>query len=100
MILSAMKYHLDNAQVQHYGCAALQNLAMNDNNKVMIAETGGIPTIVSAMKYHSSNINVQHYGCAALGTLAVNDNNKKMHDCCCRRYSYDCVCNELSFRQC
>ena len=87
-------------KMQEYGCAALWNLAANEDNKVTIAEAGGITTIQSAMKTYYFNANVQYYGCAALGTLAVNDNNKKMHDCCCRRYSYDCVCNELSFRQC
>jgi hypothetical protein len=39
--------------VQEYGCAAISNLAVNDNNRVTIAEEGGIPMILSAIKTHS-----------------------------------------------
>ena len=76
-ILSAMSFHCSNANVQHYGCGALNNLAVNENNKVKIAEAGGITIILSAMKKISSNADVQHYGCAALHSLAWNNANNK-----------------------
>ena len=64
-------------KMQEYGCAALWNLAANEDNKVTIAEAGGITTIQSAMKTYYFNANVQYYGCAALGTLAVNNLSNK-----------------------
>ena len=74
-ILSAMrdKTHLLNAQVQHYGCAALWTLAVNDKNKETIAEAESIPTILSAMKFNKYNAKVQHYGCAALWLCSTWD---------------------------
>ena len=59
MIVSAMNCHLDSADVQHYGCAALCCLAENDINKVAIANAGGIDVIESAKRNHSSNAHVQ-----------------------------------------
>ena len=53
-------------------------MALNENNRVTIAEAGGIITILSAMKTHSSNATVQEYGCGVLGNLAVNNDNNKM----------------------
>jgi hypothetical protein len=68
-ILSAMKSHSSNANVQHYGCGALWTLAFVDKYKVEIAEGRGITTSLSAMKGHSSNSNVQHYGVEHFGNL-------------------------------
>ena len=74
-----MRNHPYNANIQHYGCAALQNLAMNEKSKTTIAEAGGITTILSAMKTHSFNSKVQYLCIAALSNLAdKNENNKVM----------------------
>ena len=78
LILSAMKDHSSNANIQHYGCGALQKLAGNDNNKVVIADEGGIARIVSAMRTHPNNANVQEYGCAALRCLAENNEKNRV----------------------
>jgi hypothetical protein len=43
-ILSGMKDHIDHAGVQEQGCGALRNLATNDDNEVLIAEAGGMPS--------------------------------------------------------
>ena len=69
MIVFAMNCHLGNADVQHYGCAALCCLAENDINKVAIANAGGKGAIESAIKKQPNNANVQYYGCAALRIL-------------------------------
>jgi len=45
---------------------------------VIIAEAGGIPTILSAMRTHSSNATVQEYGCGALWKLALNNDNNNV----------------------
>ena len=75
-VCKVMENHLSNSNLQHYGCAALCNLAVNDINKVTIFDEGGIATILSAMRTHLSKVDVQHYGCAALFNLALNDINK------------------------
>jgi hypothetical protein len=73
-----MKSHSSNADVQENGCGALWYLALNDNNKVTIAEAGGITTILSAMDNHSSNPFVQYCGCTALMKLVTNNDNNKV----------------------
>ena len=65
-ILSKMRINERNANIQKEGLFELQNLAINENNRVTIAEAGGITTILSAMKTHSSNATVQEKGCGAL----------------------------------
>ena len=57
-----MKRNERNAEIQKEGFTELWDLAFKDNNKVTIADEGGIPIILSAMKTHSSNANVQYYG--------------------------------------
>ena len=70
-ILTAMKTHFSNADVQHYACAALRNLAFNENNKVAIVNADGKVVIESAMQNHSSNAGVQENGNGALRTLTL-----------------------------
>ena len=78
-ILSKMRMNEQNANIQKEGLFKLWNLAYNnDNNKVTIAEAGGITTILSAMKTHSSNATVQEYGCAALQNLASNNDKNRV----------------------
>jgi hypothetical protein len=73
-----MKTHSSKANVQHFGCGALQNLAMNENNRETITEAGGITTILSAMKTHLYNADVQDFGCGALNNLAENNDNNQV----------------------
>jgi hypothetical protein len=40
-ILSAMDKHPSDATVQHFGCAALWNIAVIENNQETIAKEGG-----------------------------------------------------------
>jgi hypothetical protein len=62
-IISAMKNCPKNPDVQDYGCGALSNLAVNnDNNHSTIAKEGGVETIRSAMASHSNNARVQNHG--------------------------------------
>jgi hypothetical protein len=57
-----MKIHSTsaNSNVQESGCAALQKLAgENEDKKVTSAEEGGINTFLSVMKFHLDNDNLQ-----------------------------------------
>ena len=78
MIVSRMESLPFNINMQHYGCAALQNLALNEKNREAIAEARGIATILIAMKTHSPNATVQEYGCGALSNLAVNNDKNRV----------------------
>ena len=49
---------------------------MNAENKVKIAEAGGIEAIVQAMGRHGEDKGVQEAGCGALGSLGWNAQNK------------------------
>ena len=58
-------------------CAALVNLAANNaENRVKIAEAGGIQAIVEGMDKHKEHAGVQEHGCWALQNLADNAENQ------------------------
>ena len=71
-ILSAMKTHSSNANVQEHGCGALQNLASNENNRVTISDAGGKAVIESALRNYSSNAGFHEKGKAALRNLNLH----------------------------
>jgi hypothetical protein len=93
-----MKRNERNADIQKEGFTELWDLAFKDNNKVTIADEGGIPIILSAMKTHSSDANVQYYGCGVLWNLALdNDNNKAaIADACGKSAIESAMRNHLS----
>jgi len=58
---------------------ALVNLAGSDeNNRVLIATTGGIYAVIEAMGRYPQEAEVQHQGCRALANLAFNNDNNKV----------------------
>ena len=78
MICSAMAEHVENIEIQQYGCGTLLNLAKNhQGNQITISHAGGIKIVLAAMGLHATNPVVQEYGCGALMHLARNcDNNQ------------------------
>ncbi|ESX01819.1 hypothetical protein KL918_004791 [Ogataea parapolymorpha] len=60
--------------VQRAACAALGNLAVNDDNKVLIVEMGGLVPLIRQMM--SSNIEVQCNAVGCITNLATQDKNK------------------------
>jgi hypothetical protein len=75
-IVQGMLTHSEHAGVQQQACVVLRSLSLNDCNKLMIAEAGGIEAVVAAMKTHKTNDSVQKYACWALWYLAINNGNK------------------------
>jgi hypothetical protein len=65
-IFTAMQQHRLNADVQHYACGALMNLALNSDNQVTLMELGAGQEIVTAMQRHRTNADVQEYARRAL----------------------------------
>lgn len=62
------------ANVQQYAADALQNIALhNAENKVAIAQQGGITVLVAAMNNHRTEPRVQQYCCFALANLSANN---------------------------
>ena len=64
MICSAMADHVENIEIQQYGCGTLLNLAKNhQGNQVTITHAGGINIVLAAMGLHATNLEIQKYGC-------------------------------------
>ncbi|CDK24317.1 unnamed protein product [Kuraishia capsulata CBS 1993] len=61
-------------EVQRAACAALGNMAVNDVNKVLIVEMGGLEPLIRQMM--SSNIEVQCNAVGCITNLATQDRNK------------------------
>ena len=77
-VVDAMREGASSAVVAKEGCDALNNLAVDVDNRKSIAEAGGIEMILRMMEvYGTSNAEVAENGCGALRNLAYNDDNKK-----------------------
>ena len=77
-IVKALQRFADHPEVQAAGARALQNLALDQNNKSGIASAGGIACVVQAMKAFPENADVQMGGCGTFQNLIWgNDENRK-----------------------
>jgi hypothetical protein len=85
-IVQGMRKHSKHAQVQQQGCRSLSRLARDDDNRIKIAEAGGIEAILAALVAHTdaggwgggkdASALVVGKAFAALCKLAVSDGNK------------------------
>ena len=77
-IVSGMKFHAMHAGIQEKACRAFLDLARSDaDNKVRIAEAGGIPLILAALDKHATHAGVAESACwAVINLTAKNDDNK------------------------
>jgi hypothetical protein len=74
--IPAMQRFSDDALVQAAGGRALQNLALDQNNKGGIASAGGIQVLVAAMEQFPDDSAVQMGGCGTFQNLVWgNDEN-------------------------
>jgi hypothetical protein len=65
-VSQAMTTHACSASVLEAGCKVLGAMARNDENRVKIAEAGGIEVILGTMRGHEGDAGVQEWGCGAL----------------------------------
>ena len=65
-IVKAMREHPAHAAIQRKGCEALRSLAAKSaENKILIAQVGGIEALVTAMQGHATDPGVQEIGRAS-----------------------------------
>lgn len=62
------------SQIQVAACAALGNLAVNNENKILIVDMGGLEPLINQMM--SSNVEVQCNAVGCITNLATQDDNK------------------------
>ena len=65
--------HAQHAGVVENACAAVKNLAVNDENRVLIAKEGGIPLILAALDNHAKHAGVVENACWALCNIGWSD---------------------------
>ena len=61
----------DDPEACYWSLGTLASLAHLDDNKMAIADKGGIEVVIEAMKHHQSNPTVFEWGCRALHSLLV-----------------------------
>ena len=66
-----MKAHTTSVLMQERACVALWNLAVNDGNKLKMAEASGIEAFVAGMEAHKTSVLVQDCAYWALWYLAA-----------------------------
>lgn len=64
----------DDSQIQVAACAALGNLAVNNENKLLIVEMGGLEPLIKQML--GDNVEVQCNAVGCITNLATRDDNK------------------------
>lgn len=64
----------EDAEVQRAACAALGNLAVDNDNKILIVDMGGLEPLIRQML--SSNIEVQCNAVGCITNLATQEDNK------------------------
>ena len=70
LILSSMKTHLTNEQIQRHGCAVLLALSANESlHSVLWQANGGRDAILAAMQHHSHQEEIQKTAILALQKL-------------------------------
>ena len=62
-VSQAMATHACSASVVEAGCKVLRTIARSAENKVKIAEAGGIKAFLGAMRGHERDAGVQEQGC-------------------------------------
>ncbi|GBG25315.1 Protein-lysine N-methyltransferase EFM3 [Hondaea fermentalgiana] len=76
-IVTIMRVHIGNEDIQEQACAALWNLAGKLSNKVILGQELEVgKEIVAAMRAHPESEGVQLAACGALWSLASEDVNK------------------------
>ncbi|KAJ5076190.1 protein aardvark [Anaeramoeba ignava] len=70
-----MKFHPKNGELQANACGSLWNLAVNEENKRIIAQNQGIKLILNSMINHKNNEKVLKYACGALANIASIEEN-------------------------
>ena len=77
-VITAMRLHKDDTNVQVSACGALWSLAAgNDMNKELIRAAGGFSEIVRSMQQHDLVADIQTQGCGALRNLALSSDTNK-----------------------
>lgn len=79
-IVKALQRFAHDAMIQATGCRALQNLALDPNNKTAIVNAGGIPMIVQAMKAFPWHEGIQMCGCGTFQNLLWSWGNNNKND--------------------
>jgi len=65
-VLDAMECHASRAEIQHYACWALSNLADHPRNRVVVATDGAHHAVSRVLKDFRNFPEVQSHGFAAL----------------------------------
>mmetsp|Transcript_29896 Transcript_29896/g.45304 ORF Transcript_29896/g.45304 Transcript_29896/m.45304 type:complete len:793 (+) Transcript_29896:257-2635(+) len=78
-IKSAMVTHLNNNQLQCFGCRAIWNLSATTPNQIRLIEEGALDCILGAMKTFPAESDVQEKALSALSNLgAAAENQEKI----------------------
>jgi len=80
-IKSAMTTHLNNLQLQCFGCRAIWNLSATTQNQIRLVEEGALDSILFAMKTFPAESDVQEKALSALSNLgaAVENQDRIFH---------------------
>jgi hypothetical protein len=62
----------DHADMVQWALGSLAGLAQEEENKIRIAERGGIEAMVEALKFHSRDAGVFEWGCRALHSMVFD----------------------------
>lgn len=76
-IVSVLKSHSEDAEIQALCCDALQNLSVDEVARSRVTSVGGIRAIVQAMENFPLHVHIQEWGIGALNNLYMDSKSRQ-----------------------
>lgn len=76
LIILSMHNHIGSIPLQQEACGALVHLALNPDNRRLIASSGGFPQLLSSMETHHNNSQLCSHICGAFLNLTLDKVSK------------------------
>ena len=76
-VVTAMRTYADDAEIGRHGCAALENMTLDEQASKACIEAGAPAAVLAMLRSHENDIELQRLGLGALQNMAYGDESVK-----------------------
>ena len=76
-VVTAMRTYSDDAEIGRHGCAALENMTLDEQASKASIEAGAPAAVLAMLRSHENDIELQRLGLGALQNMAYGDESVK-----------------------
>ena len=76
-VVTAMRTYADDAEIGRHGCAALENMTLDEQASKACIEAGAPAAVLAMLRSHGNDIELQRLGLGALQNMAYGDESVK-----------------------